>query len=768
MLMRALPLTLILLCLSATVPAAPEHVTVQLIWKHQFQFAGYYIAQQKGFYAAQDLDVVINEYQRGIDPVKSVLQGDVEFAVGRPSIMIDMARGADIIALFAAYQSSPLMLLSLQSSGISKPTDLRGRKVMMTAGANRDADLVAMLLREGVTSTDYLRQPHSFKLQDLIDGKTDAMASYVSNEPFHLEQNGIPYNILHPKDYGFEIYSDILFTSKQLLANKPELVDRFYKASLLGWKYAFENIDETAQIIFDHYNTQQRSLEALKFEGRALRKLAFDNKGEFGSLSAERLASISHLYLVTGAIQSAIQLKEYIYQDSLNQSSLTKSQQKWLSDHSPLRICINPNWMPYERYDRGRYQGIIADYMQLIQQHLNTGTQLIQTQSWAQTLEKMLGGSCDLLTSAMQTPTNSQYLSFSRPYLSMPVVMAIHQDTDELSIEQLRPDQPLVFIRGSAMQDILATRYPTLSTRTVDSIREGLFMIDQGKAYGFVGTSAGIRVAMETHHIMGLKLSRSIHDNWDISIAVPSKDPTLVTILDSAIQSITPEEHQQILDRWITPTQPTVEFKYLWQVIAFATAILMLISYRYHVIRNYSAKLELLAQRDPLTGLYNRNKMRELLDQLAATATRYNRPLSLIFMDIDHFKMINDQHGHNAGDDVLRETAKVMHDNLRQTDIAGRWGGEEFLILLPETTAENALESAEKLRQIISQHSFPGNLRETCSFGITAYYPGENTETFVDRADHAMYLAKGAGRNNCRLSQSTTIYPSTNTVKVTD
>ena len=238
-------------------------VSLRLLWKHQFQFAGYYVAQEKGFYADAGLDVSIHEFASATNLVDDVLSGGSDFAVGRSSILIDKARGKDIVALFAAFQDSPLMLLSLESSGIQSPADLRSRNIMLTQQAEQVADVLAMMLQSGITPDDFNPQNHSFNLQDLIAGKTDAMGSYVSNEPYQLQLKGIPYRVLHPKDYGFSMYSDILFTSARTARERPETTRAFYQASLKGWHYAFDHIEETVDIILAGYNSQKRSREAL-------------------------------------------------------------------------------------------------------------------------------------------------------------------------------------------------------------------------------------------------------------------------------------------------------------------------------------------------------------------------------------------------------------------------------------------------------------------------------------------------------------------------
>ena len=165
-----------------------------------------------------------------------------------------------------------------------------------------------------------------------------------------------------------------------------------------------------------------------------------------------------------------------------------------------------------------------------------------------------------------------------------------------------------------------------------------------------------------------------------------------------------------------------------------------------------NAKLRQLAITDPLTGLYNRRHFFELGSLHLAHVRRYQRPLSAIMMDIDHFKHINDQYGHHAGDQVLETFAHRIRDCIREADILGRYGGEEFAFLLPDTDCSEALELAERLRQAVDTAPIPTDVQfipVTASLGVASYAPGNGMSIggLLDCADQALYEAKSSGRN---------------------
>lgn len=157
--------------------------------------------------------------------------------------------------------------------------------------------------------------------------------------------------------------------------------------------------------------------------------------------------------------------------------------------------------------------------------------------------------------------------------------------------------------------------------------------------------------------------------------------------------------------------------------------------------------LENQATTDSLTGICNRRKFLELLQAKILEARRYDIPLALIFFDIDHFKLVNDTHGHEAGDCVLQELVHIVSGMIRQTDNFARFGGEEFVILVHNSDIRTGCELAEKIRSRIEENSFPQIGAMTCSFGVARFYPEDSAETVIKRADDAMYAAKQAGRN---------------------
>ena len=137
----------------------------------------------------------------------------------------------------------------------------------------------------------------------------------------------------------------------------------------------------------------------------------------------------------------------------------------------------------------------------------------------------------------------------------------------------------------------------------------------------------------------------------------------------------------------------------------------------------------------------------KLLSKSISYAKRHKTPLSIIFFDIDFFKSVNDNYGHEMGDKILKEVAELISNNLREYDLFGRWGGEEFIIILPNTDIKNALKVAQKLKKAVENFNFAHNETLTCSFGVTQFQTSDNIKSLLKRADTFLYKAKKNGRN---------------------
>lgn len=287
-------------------------VKLQLAWFNQFQYAGYYVAKEKGFYEEVGLDVEILPFSFDKNIVKSVNDGDVEFATGRENLILDKSNYENIVVLMALFQASPIQIIAKKSSNIKSLEDFKNRKLMITSDDSIEVSFKAMLTSRKIDIKNIKLIPHSHNIQDLIDDKVDLMTAYSSKSPYWLNQHGIEHVSFAPRDYGFDMYSDFLYTNKSMIDFKPDIALKFRNASLKGWEEAFNNIEETAKLIFTKYNTQDLRLEELIFEANELKKLAYLNNNILGDIKEEKVQRIYDLYNIMGFIQKEFKVEEFI------------------------------------------------------------------------------------------------------------------------------------------------------------------------------------------------------------------------------------------------------------------------------------------------------------------------------------------------------------------------------------------------------------------------------------------------------------------------
>jgi diguanylate cyclase (GGDEF)-like protein len=292
---------------------ALETVTLQLKWTHAFQFAGYYAAQEKGFYREAGLNVHLQAAGPGIDPLETVLAGKAQFGVGNSNLLLARRAGHPVVVLAVVFQHSPLVLVARQdraSRGTQGIHDIIGKRVMIEPQSD---ELIAYLRQEGIPLDRLIQIPHSFQPRDLIEGRVDAMSAYVSNEPYYLERAGIDYQTYTPRTGGIDFYGDNLFTTEKELATHPDQVRAFREASLRGWQYAMEHPEEIADLILAKYS-QQHPREFYLFEAKRMVPLLRTDLIEVGYMTRGRWRHIADTYADLGLLPRDYPLTGFLYE----------------------------------------------------------------------------------------------------------------------------------------------------------------------------------------------------------------------------------------------------------------------------------------------------------------------------------------------------------------------------------------------------------------------------------------------------------------------
>ena len=426
---------------------------------------------------------------------------------------------------------------------------------------------------------------------------------------------------------------------------------------------------------------------------------------------------------------------------------LTPDEVEYLSNKPLITYCIDPESMSYEAIEGQKHIGMSKDYVGFYSVIVNKPFALIQTISWDESLEKAKARECDVLTLAMPTPSREEYLNFTPPYLRVPMVIATTFEKDDINHIKDIIDKPIAAVKDYAFVEIIKNQYPEAIFVEVNNMEEGLDLVMRGKVYGYLGSLSAIGYHLQVKHLNHIRVNGNLGMSWSLGLAVRNDEPELTSVLTKASNAITKEQHSQVLEKWITVKYHSrYDYTLIIQIVLGFIVLLIFIIYRQNQLKKYNTLLERISMTDPLTKLFNRLKVAESLNKLLYSYKRYGDVFSIVLLDIDNFKNINDAHGHLIGDKVLIQVANLLIKNSRKIDTVGRWGGEEFLIICPKTRLGDVLKLAKKLRLLIEEDSV-GDIKVTASFGVAQVMEGDDQATIVSRADRALYEAKKSGRN---------------------
>ncbi len=258
-------ITLLAGCGSREVKTPPDKVTVQLKWVHQAQFAGLYMAQEKGYYAEENIKVTLIEGGPGIDTAEQVVTKKADFGVEQADRLIQSAGQGESVTVFAViYRRNALAFVSLADSRIERPVDLLGRTIAI--GLDGKLQLQAMMKRLGLDINDVNLVPYSYDYTPLYNRKVDITTAHSTGGLIRIRRAGRQVNVIWPSDYDVHFYADSLFTSHQMIAENPDLVTRFLRATLRGWREAVEEPKEAVAITLKYAKEGDADLQALMME----------------------------------------------------------------------------------------------------------------------------------------------------------------------------------------------------------------------------------------------------------------------------------------------------------------------------------------------------------------------------------------------------------------------------------------------------------------------------------------------------------------------
>ncbi|WP_292565284.1 transporter substrate-binding domain-containing protein [Methylomonas sp.] len=577
-----------LLVLASPLPAvsaangqAPEHVRLQLKYFHQFQFGGYYAAKAQGYYAEEGLDVEINERRPGQDYIQQILSDQTDYGIGDSGIIAHYAKGEALVALAAIFQHDALVLYSKQSSGIISPYEIAGKLVMYDTTGENNAPIRALLAEAGLNESRYIPVAESFDIEDLIQGKVDAMSGYLTDKPFEFQQRGIKVNIINPQNYGIDFYGDLLFTSQNELQQHPGRADRFRRASLKGWQYALDHPEEVIQLIINEYQGR-RTAEQLRFEAAETRKLIMPNTVPLGQIEAKRLRRVAETYanLKLAPVMSDEQLAGFIH-TSTPTLDLSIPESNWLEQHPTIRVGTDRNFPPYEWIDQdGNYVGMVAEHLRLIEKILGVHFEIIQDKPWHEILEMAQRGELDMIAAATETPERQQYLNFSAPYVSTPAIIIGDDRLGYIGTLELLAGQKVSVVKGYFIQELLARHYPKIETTATNSVDEALALLEEGEVNAYIGDAASASFIIKQRGYLNLRFAGQSGYQNQLQFAVGKAHPELLNILQKALNAIPANQRESLVNRWLgLKVNPGVSLETLAKYTVVTLLILLFFSY---------------------------------------------------------------------------------------------------------------------------------------------------------------------------------------------
>lgn len=567
-----------------------EKVSLQLKWFHQFQFAGYYAAKEKGYYEQEGLLVDILEINTKKDTITQVVNGEVNFAVGDSGILLHYSHGDPVIALAAIFQHNPLVFISKRASGIISPYEMKGKRIMFHFIGGDDAPLRAILSEANLDDAQYILVNHTFKIEDFLLDKVDVISAYLSNEPFDLKKRHIPFNVINPQNYGIDFYGDLLFTSKSELENHPHRVEKFRRATIKGWDYALRHPDEIIQIIHDQYHSQ-KSIEHLRFEADIIRKLILPESIPLGQIEPHRLRSVADTYarLHLSRPLTDNDIVKFIYKNqTLN---LTEEEKVWLKNHPILRLGIDRNFPPYEWInEKNSYVGLAADYFSLFEKLLGVKFKVINNKPWNEVLDMAKTERLDLLSLVADTPEREKFLLFTPPYTENFITIFTNKKHSNFinSLDNLNFNR-VAIEKGYFLNEILQRDYPKIQLIQVNSTKEALTQVTEGKAEAYVGDALTVHYLSRNYGLEDLVFSGNTGYSNPYSIAVIKKYPELASIMTKAIAAIPSKERERIKEKWMS-THITVglDYRVLLRYGLMSIAVLLVF-----LIWNWRLRLEI-------------------------------------------------------------------------------------------------------------------------------------------------------------------------------
>ncbi|TQV76957.1 diguanylate cyclase [Aliikangiella marina] len=431
----------------------------------------------------------------------------------------------------------------------------------------------------------------------------------------------------------------------------------------------------------------------------------------------------------------------------------TQSEITFLNGVQRINVCQQVTASTESHLFNNQLNTISQDYLQLIAQQISKPLNYVLVSSRSEGKAKLLSGDCDLMANLAPESFAGTNILQSNAYLSMPIAFVSPREKSlGRSIKQMF-SRTLAITKTFASDSQLTDKLPEFNFRQVNNIPLGLDQVINGEVDAFVAPLMQVGYFLQHNYTPNLIISTNLQEHWHRVFAISANAAALQSVINKALDNISVDDKNTINDQWIKVNYAhQTDYHLLATVILIGGLLFLGLLHRHILLTRHNQNLTKISQTDKLTGLYNRVKTDESLNYHINRFRRYDDTFSVILMDIDDFKKINDQHGHIVGDDILVKVANKLTSCSRNTDIIGRWGGEEFLIICPKTDLKHARMITKKLLTSIQAINIPSLEKSqqshiSASFGIAEIAIEDTHDTLITRADFALLSAKQNGKN---------------------
>jgi len=444
-----------------------------------------------------------------------------------------------------------------------------------------------------------------------------------------------------------------------------------------------------------------------------------------------------------------------IYEKSTVNLSVTEKE--YIYQHNQVNICVDPTWPPLDFIDEyGLHSGLSASLINKLAARIGVTLNLVTTHSWKETLQFIEQKKCDIIPLMNETEVANSYLNFSQAYFQFATVIATRKNASYIGDYYQLYGKKVALQSYFFITEYVRKNHPEIEIVEVENTKEALQMVNEQQVFATIDGLPNIVNNIEALALENIKVVGAVPQENSMKMGVRKDNEILLSIFNKGIASLSEREKISLYKKWFDIEVVSQLFNrdfIVKVVIVFSLAFLFLlwrqITLKKHTVKlqDLNRKLSYLSSTDHLTKIYNRQTIEAYLNAEIQKAQMNQQAFSILLLDIDHFKQVNDTFGHLAGDAVLQKISTLIMSTIRKSDYIGRWGGEEFLLIIPEAQAEQAERIANELRAKIEHFDFELNMAITASFGVAQYQFNEDRNSFLSRVDDSLYEAKKLGRN---------------------